>query len=49
MTVRQMYKKYIKIAKDNYELVTVNEVINDLHQIVMDMNIRNAKKIGKVI
>ena len=34
MTVKKMYKKYEKMRRQNYEMVLVTEVLNDLYQII---------------
>lgn len=34
MTIKKMYKKYLKLHKQNYETVLISEVLNDLYAII---------------
>lgn len=48
MTIKKLLKKYTDLLKQNYETVTISEVVKDLRLIESQNILRNAKRKGLI-
>ena len=48
MTIRKLYKKYLKLQKQNYETIIISQVLSDLKQIILKEDLQRYKKEGKI-
>lgn len=48
MTIRKLYKKYLELAKQNYETIFISQVLSDLRQIISKENLQRYKREGRI-
>jgi len=47
MTIRKLLEKYKRLEEQGYETIYITQVTNDLYEIVLGYNLRNAKKLER--